>query len=442
MEIKWYYQVIRQSWRLILVCTLVPGIVALLISLVLKPTYESRADVALYKSKTELVFDSRYVSLSEDDLVHYSNPDARRTTLVALAKSGEVISETLARLPENWKPGWSATQLADALQVDTSGNLIHLRVRTQNAQQAAMIGNTWAEVFVEIANGTFRAPQQVLDTVIVQAEEAYTQYSAPQQSLEMYLADNKIDELTLAIAQKEATIESLQAAYFSSAQTSLENLLLARSQVPLLLGNAQTLRQLVANGPASEVAEATQISALLLQIRSLHVGTSLPAELQLSLPAVGTDTLTRAEALETLDLILSGLGDLQIYLDDLVINSVPQLSADLNISLADQLATIQVDLDPLRASLEQEEARLRELTAARDLAWENYLTLASKVDEASLAAQSIETEVVLASGALVPEEPVQPHKLLITAVGFGFGLLASLAFVFLRAHISDESLLG
>jgi uncharacterized protein involved in exopolysaccharide biosynthesis len=48
-----------------------------------------------------------------------------------------------------------------------------------------------------------------------------------------------------------------------------------------------------------------------------------------------------------------------------------------------------------------------------------------------------ETEVVLAAQAVVPEAPDSPKKLLNTAIGVAFGLMAALVFVFLRAQITE-----
>ncbi|MCX7856097.1 MAG: hypothetical protein N2556_09060, partial [Anaerolineae bacterium] len=78
---------------------------------------------------------------------------------------------------------------------------------------------------------------------------------------------------------------------------------------------------------------------------------------------------------------------------------------------------LQQELQELRTERDQ-------LTRARDVARETYMTLARKVEEARIAAEDASTgEVRLASQALPPEKPVSPRKLLNTAVAGVLGLM-------------------
>ncbi len=77
----------------------------------------------------------------------------------------------------------------------------------------------------------------------------------------------------------------------------------------------------------------------------------------------------------------------------------------------------------MQEQLEREEARKRELTQDRDLAWETYRTLARKEAEVGVAVQVTNTEVRFAVTAVEPKEPVAPKKMLNIAIAGMLGLM-------------------
>jgi len=85
--------------------------------------------------------------------------------------------------------------------------------------------------------------------------------------------------------------------------------------------------------------------------------------------------------------------------------------------------TLQREILQLQEELEREQARKRELTQARDLAWETYQTLARKEAEVGVAVQVTDTEVRLAVRAFKPEEPVAPKKKLNIAIAGVLGVM-------------------
>lgn len=87
----------------------------------------------------------------------------------------------------------------------------------------------------------------------------------------------------------------------------------------------------------------------------------------------------------------------------------------------------------MRAEVEAINGQLKELTRARDQAWETHSTLQVKMDEVAIETGMMDVEVRLASPALVPVEPIDiPRKLqtVVAATATGFMLSLVLAFVF------------
>jgi uncharacterized protein involved in exopolysaccharide biosynthesis len=100
-------------------------------------------------------------------------------------------------------------------------------------------------------------------------------------------------------------------------------------------------------------------------------------------------------------------------------------------ALTEEIATIQ-------AQQEEEMARERELTAARDLAWETHQTVARKVAETGVAEELSGSEVRMATQALPPDRPVSPSRPKNTAIAGGLGLLVGLVGALVVAFSRQE----
>jgi uncharacterized protein involved in exopolysaccharide biosynthesis len=81
-------------------------------------------------------------------------------------------------------------------------------------------------------------------------------------------------------------------------------------------------------------------------------------------------------------------------------------SAAASQELDQALASLEEEVRSLRAQLEAEQARERELRRARDLAWETYTTVARKVAEVNVTASVASTLVRFASPAVQPSAPM------------------------------------
>ena len=100
-------------------------------------------------------------------------------------------------------------------------------------------------------------------------------------------------------------------------------------------------------------------------------------------------------------------------------------------TLAQAIDELEQDIRGLEAELETAQAQRRELTRARDLAWETYTTVARKVAEMNVGAAVQGTVVRFAAPAALPTQPVS-RKLMQTAALAGavaFMLAIGVAFV-------------
>jgi uncharacterized protein involved in exopolysaccharide biosynthesis len=82
----------------------------------------------------------------------------------------------------------------------------------------------------------------------------------------------------------------------------------------------------------------------------------------------------------------------------------------------------------LTQQLESEQARQRELTNDRDLAWKAYQTLLQKETEIKSAPQT-SNEVIMAGLAIPPERPVSRGTLRNTLVGGVLGVLLGVIWI-------------
>ncbi len=103
---------------------------------------------------------------------------------------------------------------------------------------------------------------------------------------------------------------------------------------------------------------------------------------------------------------------------------------------------LQAEVQNLRAQLEAEQARERELTAQRDLAWESYQTLARREAELRVDRELPESEVRLATPATVPLSPVSPQRLRNTALAGAVGAMLGVGVAFLFSYMGQKPFLS
>jgi uncharacterized protein involved in exopolysaccharide biosynthesis len=106
---------------------------------------------------------------------------------------------------------------------------------------------------------------------------------------------------------------------------------------------------------------------------------------------------------------------------DLAEQSLESGDDELLLATSEQLRSLQ-------SQLENEQARLNDLTSARDLTWQAYQALAQKETEVRNNLQT-SSSVTLASPAVPPVEPASRGVVRNTLIGAALGFLLSLTWV-------------
>ena len=93
-------RILRRRYWVILAGALFAGAVAAILSFVWPPSYEGHALLLITKLRPSVTLDSRYQTVSEEDVVNLSvqEEQVRRQTLVALATSDDLVQKVIDRL--------------------------------------------------------------------------------------------------------------------------------------------------------------------------------------------------------------------------------------------------------------------------------------------------------------------------------------------------------
>ncbi|MCB0128416.1 MAG: hypothetical protein KDE58_39385, partial [Caldilineaceae bacterium] len=97
---------------------------------------------------------------------------------------------------------------------------------------------------------------------------------------------------------------------------------------------------------------------------------------------------------------------------------------------AQPLTAVLEELSKAKAQLEQEQARQRQLNQQRDLTWDTFRTLSSKVAELNLTRAAASSEVRFGAAAVPPVDPTRRISLTVGILVAGFaGLFLALVVV-------------
>jgi uncharacterized protein involved in exopolysaccharide biosynthesis len=177
-------------------------------------------------------------------------------------------------------------------------------------------------------------------------------------------------------------------------------------------------------------AATSNLSILMLKAQVFAGSEELPIELQLQVETMGDAVQSAAQEADLQ--ALKGIIEARILALDVMIEGA------LSASLPSAVDGLQDELRQLRSDFEQESALKRELTSARDLAWETYSTLQTKAAELGIATEMEDVEVVLASSAVEPRRPMGKGLLFTATVAAVVGFALCLLIVFGFYYLVDE----
>jgi succinoglycan biosynthesis transport protein ExoP len=389
IDLREYINVIVRRWKWILGIALVAVVTAVLVSFfLLTPVYEAKAAVVIVKSRSEIAFEPKYRTLTEEDIA------SRRKALEALVKSSAVAAEVIGKLGSTLDPEErEVAALSGMVETESNGDLIGIKVKGEDPSKITAIANAWGEAYEEYVNGLYGGRPQSPEDIQAQVAEAESSYKKAEEVLTKFMGDNQIDTLSLEIGAKQNTL----ADYYAT-----------KRQLDRLIADARALRdQLHQEKLSSPTGAGNSLSLMLLQASAFTLlSPELPVQLQLSLDERAGLEASAEEQVQDLDALLSILEARREEVQALIVEG-----------------TLQQEILQLQEQLEWEQAREQELTSARDLAWETYDTLARKEAEVGIASQVTDTEVRFAVPAVEPKKAVSPKKKLNIAIAGVLGLM-------------------
>jgi uncharacterized protein involved in exopolysaccharide biosynthesis len=367
------------------------AVVALVVSLLLPPTYKATALVAITKPKYEMQFDPRFALVGGNVL-----PPYRAYPL--LATGDELLAALIDDLGGELAPAERTVEsLRDMMEarngVDPS--IVELSVKNGDPQRTATIANRWAERFVEAANDLYAPSKDELAFYEEQQSEAEAALAQAERDLIAFQAQSQASILYSQLDNKRAALD--------------EYLSVARS-ISLIVQDAQALRdRLRAQDVRTPASPSDELTSLLLEIDALN-RTELPIQLQVSVQQ---------------DLGGKTVGDQVAFLDSLV-----QVLENRLVVLEREARALEPDILVLQERLEEVQTREERLETVKDMSRDTYMTLSRKVTEARIAAQDTTGDVRLASLAAPPQDPASPRPLLNVAVAGVLGLVIGILSAF------------
>ncbi len=406
IDLREYFDVLRRRWLMVIGIPVVAVVVAALLSFfVLPPVYEATAGVVILKARTDVQFTSKIrTELSED-------VKSRREALQTLATSRAVAAQVIERLGDKLPEGQRRVDvLLGSVSSKLNGDLLTIQVKNEDPQLAATLANTWAATYVMYVNPLFSDVAQTPETLASQVKDAGTNYQAAEQALVQFLADNQIQRLQREVDDLQKRIDK----QYADLRT-LDN----------LIDDVESLQAQLAQGVASTMPTSlgNSLAAVFLRARAFTTssGAQLNTQLQLDPAAWTTSPQDAAKWQHELDALLSTLTSRRQALNQTV------QSTDWE----QQLLTLQ-------SELEHQQARQKELTDSRDVAWDTYTSLRRKYAEVKVATEAPDLQVSIAMHADAPEKPIGPRKALNVALAGALGLMVGVFGAFFLEFLEGE----
>lgn len=460
IDLRKYIDVVIRRWKWIVALTLAAVVTATIVSFLLPPVYEAQAGVVILKSESEITFEPKYRTLTEEELAGAGVDIAsRRKALEALVENSSLAVEVIAELGPTLDPEERKVEvLLDMVKAETTGDLIEIAVRSPDPKKAAAIANAWGRTYETYVNQLYSGRPQSPNDIQSQAVEAEASYQQAEQTLTQFLGDNQISALQLEIEAKEKLIASYKNAQTMAQTTVFDKQLETKQQVlanyygdlvhlEQLLADARALQgQLQVEVVSPSAATGDALALMFLRTEAFASSASLPVQLQISLrEGMEGPAARQAEDVQALIAILeTRLEETQGRIDALSAQLLASKDYELTTSVDDPISRLinkyLQELLQLEEQLEQENATKRELTSARDLAWETYQTLARKEAEVGIAAQVTDTEVRFGVPAVEPEKAVAPRKKLNIAMAGVLGLMVGVLGAFVLEYLRPPAM--
>lgn len=440
VDIRRYVGILAKRWTTVRDAVILATVAALAVTLMpvssSPTTYEALARLTVAKSMMQVALDDNIKTLSPEQAAATQPSSAnRRNTLAALVKSPSLAEEVVQRLGDRLPIEMrSADALVDMVEgrARKDADLIDIAARGTDPTLVVEIANAWASAYERQANSLYFG-QSDLDTQLDdQLASARQEYEKASEALATFSGNNRIVDLTLLIQDRKAHLSDIYG---------------TRAKLQQVLDRARLLRSVQSESGADDGATLLLLKA---QLASLDRAQSSSSQAATDPPAAGVELQVATSAPSDsssgeLDAFIASLENRLAEFDEAIDERSDQLLSGATGSVGRSAIGATIDrlnreIVELEAALDRENRQRQDLTLARDLAWQTYSSLATKVEEMDLAAQLPGREVfVTAPATAATALGRQLSRWITIALAAFIGLMVGIVGAFAVEYLSPEA---
>ena len=396
IDLRQVIQILLGGWRWIAAATLVGGLAALAVSLLLPKQHQASAAIVLTKPDVVFNFDPRITT-------QYNVPPGEG--LPELATSDGILADVIGRVEETGVEarGLSRSKLAETSRASISGSMLSLIIRDSEPQRSADLANAWAEIMADRLNQVFAPSSEDKHEYANQAKEALASWQEAQQDLVAYQSANR---------------EEVLADELSALHDELQTNLHTRWTLGYAILDSQALVGRIDGGGGDAPHSLNDLATLMLVLQSVGGASQETRASQGSTQANQSGAAQVLMQLDESSFVSRSIEEQRRFLLSLVVSM--QVQRANHVSAA---AVLEESIPEIQGALARAQEARHTLEAQRDLAREAYRALERKAQEARLTAQDNETVARIANRAVTPSTASSPRIMLNAAMGGMLGLV-------------------
>lgn len=258
IDLRKYLDILVKRWREIVMITLATVVLAAAAVLTLRflqtPMYAADSNVAIVRTQTQVTFDDRFTT-SSDQMTNAADITSRRAALLGLVYNGAIAERVIAELgdllnDQERDPAMMLRRIDAELSTPagrtTPSDLIVITARANEPEKAAAIANAWARHYVQEVNRIYgQVPDEMLASLQSELDQAKTSYDAAQRRLEEFLAASPVNSLRRQAEETQAAIGALQRANTNALDSYVQEILTSYKRIVSAYLTAQTDSQVL-----------------------------------------------------------------------------------------------------------------------------------------------------------------------------------------------------
>lgn len=436
IDFRPYFLTMRKNWWQIALITILAAMTAYIFSISQIRIYQATATILITRTKVTLSLAEQFKTINEPiDTI------SRMNAMLAIARGDSLAIQTLEAIRLQYPElDLEVDNLRNMVKITSDGDIINVTATHSDPDVAASIANNWAQNAVTAIRYAYSG-EQLPSEILSGLEPARQQYETTQVKLESFLKENRVDVLQRQIDEISALLDELD----QNRTWQISYNVWRMQKMDQVITQAEAIKQQISSNNTSTIINlGNALAVLRLQadaFRDLQFEKGINPD-QASVPpssSSANDIVYDIQITELINNLESGQS-YQQELERIIDNARDEKKkAEANLlELAQQSSQVKDDeiynltsahLRALQAQLEEENAKLNDLTSQRDLTWQAYQALAQKETEVrnNLTTSS---SVVLASSAIPPRNPASRAVVRNTTIAGALGFILGIVWVF------------